>query len=40
MELERHEQVGPAARPAPRAALEAGIGQMREWVRFWERLAK
>ena len=26
--------------PGPRAALEAGIGQMREWVRFWERLAK
>ena len=24
----------------PRVALEAGIGHMREWVRFWKRLAK
>jgi len=24
----------------PRLALEAGIGHQREWIRFWERLAK
>jgi PadR family transcriptional regulator, regulatory protein AphA len=25
--------------PGPRASLEAGIAQMRAWVRFWQRLA-
>lgn len=35
-----HEQSEGKGTPGPRAALEAGIGQMREWVRFWERLGK
>lgn len=35
-----YEQSEGKGTPGPRAALEAGIGQMREWVRFWERLAK
>ncbi len=33
-----HEQSEGTGAPGPRWALEAGIGQMREWVRFWERL--
>jgi len=35
-----YEQSEGKGTPGPRAALEAGIGQMREWVRFWERLAQ
>jgi PadR family transcriptional regulator, regulatory protein AphA len=32
-----YEQGAEADTPGPRAALEAGIAHMREWVRYWER---
>ena len=35
-----YEQSEGQGTPGPRAALEAGIGHMREWVRFWSQIAR
>ena len=38
--LEIRDTLPPGAPPGPAATLESGIGHEREWVRFWERLAR